>query len=52
MEHGFLNFYDGKALGSTNARYGTTSDWEYHWELRQHLDENNYEYSILEYNGA
>ncbi|MCX4248603.1 MAG: hypothetical protein OSJ65_02425 [Bacilli bacterium] len=47
--NGYFNFYDGKIVGSTNAKPDTTSDVEYLYEATIKQDEETgYEYCILE----
>ena len=50
VQNGTLNFYGGKVLGSTNSRHGDAAKTETKWELEEHTDDNNHEYSILKYN--
>ena len=47
--NGYLKFYDGKITGSTNAKPETTTEIEYGYEVRNHIDDDGYEYCILEY---
>jgi len=49
--NGFFNFYDGKIIGSTKARYKDgSSGVEYNWEIREHTDEETgYNYCIIEF---
>jgi hypothetical protein len=51
-ENGYYNFYDGKIKGSTKARYNEASAGvEFLWEITSYHDNDNNEYSILEYMG-
>jgi len=51
-ENGYYNFYDGKIKGSTNARFNEASSGvEFLWEITSYHDDDNNEYSILEYMG-
>ena len=48
--NGYFKYYDGKIMGSTNAKPDTTTDTEYNYEAVMHQDqETGYEYCVLEY---
>ena len=48
--NGYFKYYDGKIMGSTNAKPDTTTDTEYNYEAVMHTDqETGYEYCVLEY---
>ena len=48
--NGYFKYYDGKIMGSTNAKPDTTTDTEYNYESVMHQDqETGYEYCVLEY---
>ena len=48
--NGLFKFYDGKIVGSTNAKPETTTEVEYNFEATTHTDtETGYEYCVLEY---
>ena len=48
--NGYFKYYDGKIMGSTNAKPDTTTDTEYNYESVMHTDqETGYEYCVLEY---
>ena len=42
-------YYDGKILGSTNAKPDTTTEVEKNYEVVTYKDSNNYEYTVLEF---
>ena len=47
---GYFNYYDGKLVGSTNAKPDATSEVEYNYEVSTYNEEETgYEYIILEY---
>jgi len=48
-KNGEYNYYDGKFVGSTHARYGAATHCETHWEAREHTETGQPEYCILEY---
>ena len=49
-ENGYFKFYDGKIIGSTNAKPDTTTEVEYNYEANSYIDsKTGYEYCILEY---
>lgn len=51
-EAGYLNFYDGKIVGSHESIAEPASDVEYNYELTRHVDaDTGYKYAILEFMG-
>ena len=48
--NGLVKYYDGKIIGSTNAKPETTTETETKYEVRFYVDEETgYEYCILEF---
>ena len=48
--NGYLKYYDGKIIGSTNAKPDTTTEVEYNYEVKFYNEaDTGYEYCILEY---
>ena len=47
--NGYFKYYDGKILGSTNAKPDTTTEVEKNYEVVTYKDSNNYEYTVLEF---
>ena len=51
-EAGYLNFYDGKIVGSHESLAEPASDVEYNYELIRHVDaDTGHKYAILEFMG-
>lgn len=48
--NGYLKYYDGKIIGSTNAKPDTTTEVEYNYEAKFYNEtDTGYEYCVLEY---
>lgn len=48
--NGYFKYYDGKIIGSTNAKPDTTTEVEYNYETKFYNEtDTGYEYCVLEY---